>query len=233
MTQFKFFLHFIAARIESNGKKSMIHLSQETADLLIIAGKSNWLRIRSDKIIAKGKGEMQTYWLELSDKADTNSVAGTVDHVDHVKDCAMFDVPNVSAAIAEQTGIDPGKTERLIDWNVEVLVRLLKQVVARRQKQGRETAGLSGTEELMILSTRGETVLDEVKEIITLPQFDSFTSTNEEIEAIEISAKVSEQLHDYVWNIAFMYRNNPCKYKIEGTKFIWATKLIIHPLFFF
>jgi hypothetical protein len=45
-----------AARMEHNGERGKIQVSQETADLLIAAGKSHWIRAREDKIIAKGKG---------------------------------------------------------------------------------------------------------------------------------------------------------------------------------
>lgn len=39
-----------------------VHISKETADLVTQAGKGHWLTMREDKIVAKGKGEMQTYW---------------------------------------------------------------------------------------------------------------------------------------------------------------------------
>ena len=55
-----FFLYPAASRMESNGMKGRIHVSQETADELIMAGKTSWLKTRQDKITAKGKGEMQT-----------------------------------------------------------------------------------------------------------------------------------------------------------------------------
>jgi Adenylate and Guanylate cyclase catalytic domain len=196
--------------MESNGKKSRIHLSQETADLLVASGKSSWVTARDDKIIAKGKGEMQTYWLELSDKVESGSSGSG--GADTVKENIVDDSEHVSAAIAEKTGIDPGKTERLIDWNVEVLLRLLKQVAGRRSSQGRQATGLVDKQALMLKPSRGQTVLDEVKEIITLPKFDtSSMNTKKEAESVEMSPKVAEQLHDYVWNIASMYRNNPCK----------------------
>jgi class 3 adenylate cyclase len=53
-----------AARMESNGSSRKIHCSQSTATLLENAGKNNWLTKREDKIIAKGKGLMQTYWVQ-------------------------------------------------------------------------------------------------------------------------------------------------------------------------
>lgn len=48
-----------ASRIESTGQSGRIHLSQETADCLAKAGKSEWLTKRAGKVTAKGKGEMQ------------------------------------------------------------------------------------------------------------------------------------------------------------------------------
>lgn len=52
-----------AARMESNGSKGRIHLSESTAELLQAAGLSDWVVPREDRIEAKGKGSMQTYWI--------------------------------------------------------------------------------------------------------------------------------------------------------------------------
>jgi class 3 adenylate cyclase len=52
-----------ASRIETTGEQGKIHVSQATADLLVLFGKWHWLTKRADKVTAKGKGEMQTYWL--------------------------------------------------------------------------------------------------------------------------------------------------------------------------
>ena len=54
--------------MESTGQKDRIQVSQATADLLIEAGKDKWLRKREELVHAKGKGELQTYWLEISKK---------------------------------------------------------------------------------------------------------------------------------------------------------------------
>ena len=47
------------ARIESSGARNKIHCSQETANLLIGAGKGHWVVPREDKVHAKGKGEVR------------------------------------------------------------------------------------------------------------------------------------------------------------------------------
>lgn len=54
-----------ASRMESTGVPRMIQVSQTTADSLILHGKAGWLSPRKEKIVAKGKGEMQTYFLHL------------------------------------------------------------------------------------------------------------------------------------------------------------------------
>jgi class 3 adenylate cyclase len=48
-----------ASRVESNGMKNRVQVSQSTADLLISGGKQHWLTPRENKIDAKGKGAMQ------------------------------------------------------------------------------------------------------------------------------------------------------------------------------
>jgi Adenylate and Guanylate cyclase catalytic domain len=54
-----------AARMESTGERTKIQVSSETASLLMGAGKAHWVIPREEKIVAKGKGELQTYWLDV------------------------------------------------------------------------------------------------------------------------------------------------------------------------
>ena len=53
----------MASRMESNGLVGFVHASQETANALIAHGKEHWLTPRENKIFAKGKGEVQTYFV--------------------------------------------------------------------------------------------------------------------------------------------------------------------------
>jgi class 3 adenylate cyclase len=55
-----------AARMESTGMPGKIQCSQATADLLLLAGKGEWLIAREGLVEAKGKGEMQTYWIKIA-----------------------------------------------------------------------------------------------------------------------------------------------------------------------
>ena len=56
-----------ASRMESNGVPNRIQVSQDTAELLIEAGRSSWLVQRRDQIQAKGKGLMTTYFLQIKE----------------------------------------------------------------------------------------------------------------------------------------------------------------------
>ena len=53
-----------AARMESNCRKGKIQVSETTANCLRADGKGGWLIPRKDVVQAKGKGAMQTYWIE-------------------------------------------------------------------------------------------------------------------------------------------------------------------------
>jgi hypothetical protein len=55
-----------ASRMESTGIPNQIQISDETAKLLIDGGYESWLFPRKDLVHAKGKGCLQTYWLEIN-----------------------------------------------------------------------------------------------------------------------------------------------------------------------
>ena len=52
--------------MESNGVPNKIHCSQETAQELIKHGYEKWLERREDTVVAKGKGALQTYFVNVS-----------------------------------------------------------------------------------------------------------------------------------------------------------------------
>ena len=57
-----------ASRMESLCIPGLIQISQDTASLLITAGHNNWITPRAELVYAKGKGEVQTYWLSTKGK---------------------------------------------------------------------------------------------------------------------------------------------------------------------
>ncbi|CAB9499837.1 Receptor-type guanylate cyclase gcy [Seminavis robusta] len=78
-----------AARMESNGAPNKIHMSQDTARILHEAGKK-WCKKRDDLVEAKGKGKMQTYWLQTG-RAVNKRLSASVH---------MVDVPDITPALA-------------------------------------------------------------------------------------------------------------------------------------
>jgi Adenylate and Guanylate cyclase catalytic domain len=54
-----YYFLLLASRMESNGIRDKVQLSQSTADILMTAGKGHWIKPREELIEAKGKGSMQ------------------------------------------------------------------------------------------------------------------------------------------------------------------------------
>lgn len=138
---------------------------------------------------------MQTYWLEITKEGshETSSTGGSSANEQDLNE-------------ANSNNFD-AKTLRLIEWNVDVLLRLLKQIVARRKACPPEDA-LPPNETYFSREVHKMSALDEVKEIIALPKFRESTVNQEDPENIELPREVAEQLHDYVCNVAAMYHNN-------------------------
>ena len=53
-----------ASRMETTGERNRIQLSEQTAHILIAHGRGSWLQPREDKVEAKGKGTLSTFWLQ-------------------------------------------------------------------------------------------------------------------------------------------------------------------------
>jgi class 3 adenylate cyclase len=188
-----------ASRMESNGLRDKIQVSQDTADLLLAAGKSKWLTRREEKVVAKGKGDMQTYWVavgiaKISSDRDM-STAGSEDEQGNQSSDQQGDQAIIAAVCA--------KTARLVKWNVDVLANLLKQVHAQRDDTN--VTPLDAQSEVTHLSQ--QTVLEELKEIIHLPTFSKQTAKKRD--NVELNPVVLDQLENYVSTVASMYRDNP------------------------
>ena len=97
------------------------------------------------------------------------------------------------------------KMNRLIDWSVEILQRLLRKVVAMRG--GHVIVDPTKNFDMMPGRQEGKTVLDEVKEIITLPSEAATYDVNPS--SVKLPTEVYFQLRDYVKAIAGMYQDNP------------------------
>jgi len=93
----------------------------------------------------------------------------------------------------------------LVEWNVDCLAKLLRQIKARRICRG--TADGGGFEDPEDTYEGGAAIIHEVKEIITLPRFSKKEAESmPDPESLELGSKLVEQLRDYVATIANLYR---------------------------
>ena len=203
LSLFWLFPAYIAARIESTGERNRVHLSEETAILLREAGKGHWIKARRQKVVAKGKGELQTYWLQHKSDVEvmensiaemgnnskeamgTNSEAANGSSLDRIYEQRLDEVRNSP------------KIQRLIGWNVDVLFRILKKVVASRNRPVSAHGGQVRRLEAEI--GRDSSVLDEMTEFVELHHtIDSHTGGfNVKDNQVDISEEAKEQLREY------------------------------------
>jgi class 3 adenylate cyclase len=196
-----------AARMESTGQRDKIHVSQETADLIISAGKKHWLEERRDIIVAKGKGALQTYWLNPNDEEqDTVTVEELV---------AKVEAPTVDEVAKKQASVANQKLQRLIDWNCELLTQNLKKIMARRQAEQKVIRASVTSRQAMAAVVFGKesdlctpgNCLSEIVEIIRLPQFKSSGDAVDPKE-IQLNETVQGQLRDFCSILASLYKDN-------------------------
>lgn len=98
---------------------------------------------------------------------------------------------------------------RIVEWNVDLLQRQLKILVANRQAKAirpeptKEIEALEAT-----LSNPEASLLEEVKDVIELPKFTAKAAPADP-RSIELDDVVMSQLRNYVATIASMYRHHP------------------------
>ena len=119
-----------ASRMESLGVTGKIHVSEATATELRNHGCGSWLEMRQDKVTAKGKGEMTTYFVtplnhskssmatrSVATSFDTSGVAASSElfRVSEKDDCSgeMLIAPTSSTSIDRSGPPSPPATMRL------------------------------------------------------------------------------------------------------------------------
>ena len=197
----------MANLMESSGIPNRIHLSQETADLLIADGRKSWLAQDTETVSVNGKGEMVTYFLGNVAKGDTRSKLS-----ESSKD--------YSGQCFNSGAFEAGGFNRITDWTVEVMTCLLKQIVMSRNAAGTPRtprAKLTMLERQVSLQNQDgkHTVIDEVKEIIELPDFQAKRTKTKTTRDVALDPKVLRELRDYIQTIALLYNGNR-KYRLDG-----------------
>ena len=182
--------------MESTGQPGRIHISKATADLLEKAGKGDWVEGRTDRVHVKGKGQMKTYWLK--------TIASTSSGGSSSENSGSADEPE--EILEEQLQM---KTTRLTRWAVEIMQKVLIDVERRRisiSSHAHSTTETAALSEPTLKNDR--TILDEVKEIIHLPHFQSANSFVPTTGNDVLNEKVRDQLQAYTHAISSMYNQN-------------------------
>jgi hypothetical protein len=197
------------SRMESTGVKNKIHTSIDTANLLIAAGKGQWLSKREDDVLVKGKGIMNTFWVNLNQSKRTTSVtsseasaSGNGDlHIATVSNTHLTNYDNTKKAALLDSKF------RLIKWNTDTLTDILKQIAVYRTACGVISDAEQMIQALEIELKNGVRARDEMVEVVCLPGYETKTAINKvNQEDIVLDERVQEELFSFVSTIASMYR---------------------------
>jgi hypothetical protein len=190
--------------MESTGVPNRIQVSQETADLLKESRKGEWLTPRQTKIEAKGKGNLQTYFLNFNSPSEASqgdgSSVGTL-----TSNEALDSTSGVDHALLEE------RRNRVAEWTVEVLAHLLKEMALGREARDVQEDPRSMIQELeqTYSAHKGSsTVIDEVAEYIILPDYKERQKYTESAYNMALNPLVMEELRSYVQTIASLYNNH-------------------------
>jgi hypothetical protein len=185
-----------------------IQMSESTALLLMKANKGHWLKKREDKVDAKGKGELQTYWLEISGKTETDSVVGSSNssssESEESTDSDEISLGDVFREKSKYKQLSARKA-RLVDWLAECMSQVLRQVVARREGR-RKYSNKSEEVNFSDAPKMTSSVFREVREVIELPKCqDGFDALPTDPETVCLGEPVQEQLQEFIAAISLLY----------------------------
>lgn len=197
-----------------------IHISIDTATLLHEAKKFHWIKERDERVQAKGKGELTTYWLNDGD-GPFSSTGGSRRSIHrdesqsmltgHWEDSSSGTItvtpPEVEGKDTPRTTVPQNSTARLVEWNVDILLSCLREIVARREALDRAYPSRrpTNTDEILLhwetdaLARERVPVVDEVKEIIRLPMADeSIIQSQRRPDTVVLSDDVVTEVREYV-----------------------------------
>lgn len=220
--------------MESSGVRDNIQCTSETVDLLRACGKDHWIHPREEMIRVVGKGKklqldgksvtstgivltyllfyyfefqglVQTYWI----KADVNEsvLPGSSESMPDGDMTEASDFDN----LIEDLSVRSTNTKRLVEWNVDLLQSLLKQMIARRESTNVDSNTNDGTSTIDRGSWMEESYsyeklpLEEIQDVIEFPAFDPTEALpHEDLVDVPLDAAVLNQLRDYITNIALL-----------------------------
>lgn len=192
-----------ASRMESTGMVNRIQCSKATADLLTKADKKHWITERFDRVSAKGKGTLQTYWVDPP-------------HGEGHKPKGIL-----KGKAAEQmaaSGLDM-RTDRLVGWLEVVLQQQLQKIVARRNALMRNPGWVEWNERSSGM------VIDEIAEVVRFTPFDDQIQAelvSDDFHDVKLPPRVEEQLRKYIQEIAKQYHLTNSFHNFEHAAYVYT-----------
>jgi Adenylate and Guanylate cyclase catalytic domain len=235
------------ARIESTGKPDQIHLSEQAFKELKRQGKGHWCVPRAEKVVAKGKGELETYWLLLDSGRVCDNNALTMDGPSAApvpvgpassnrNNSVSFNYHHHHADNNNEPPalrLSANSSTNLIDWNTEILVQLLSNVVACRPRLKFDQCRHSGppmTEAALTQLGRAlgasPNIVGEMADMIVMPKWTGGKSDgNVDAGAARLDAAAVGHVRAFVERIAALYNNVPCKFRCHFSLWMHRLKL--------
>ena len=212
-----------AMLLKAKGKS---HWIKEREELVDAKGKG---QLRSFWLEPRGARSVLSIDTDKIRSVKEDSEASVSDHsIDMIQDESPEEVPCremksrrqsiMWGASQEVLGMEPptlrrnrSVTGRLVEWNVDTLLSLLKKIASCRRTKyvGFAESDLPGNQIRLPTDTNNLTAIDEVKEIIELSGSKNDNISDLVQEDFSLDYKVVDQLRRYVAMIASMYRDNP------------------------
>ena len=173
-------------------------------------------------ISAKGKGTLQTYWVTSIKAGQARSVVSSLslsstsdlsaNHAKPTRKKLRGGNRRINLDSLFQDGMsESSRKARLVHWNAQLLGGLIKQIEAERQALrivADSEEELRDLEKMIQTGNGNKTVLDEVVEIVNLPNFNAH-ARRPDPNSIKLPPEAMAQLSTYIAGIADMYQANP------------------------
>jgi class 3 adenylate cyclase len=199
----------IAYQMLSSSRAGKIHISVDTAELLNLAGKGDWLVPREDLVLVKGKGEMSTFWIRhkacLASSEPPDLLWGS-DASSQASVTSFDDIDNWESQNMAEFQTRENKFQAVIERTVQVLLPYLKKIQAKRNAQKTLNASQYGGSNDVNMDN---SIIDEARDVLLMPPFDSrVAALMTHSEMLDLPEEVEEQLRLYITSIVSTYKPN-------------------------
>jgi len=229
------------------GEKGRIQVSESTGKELEKAGKGHWIKERVDRVVAKGKGELRTYWLEprkkgatahIDDEDQNNNKARlrnmSIDSDDEEESPTEQSLSQFGQAItlcnAQQrlrsislrSHVD-SNYRKLIGKNTDVILKYLAQIVASR---GGGTSDSVGGSKTLVNHDSEPTDLppayESVTDVIVLPGFQPLHFRSASASSLQ---SIRGEVRSLVSEIACLYNEALPYHNFEVRQYLYIFEL--------